>query len=192
MKIYQNLIRALVLPAMLMAFFAAAATTAIADDHVFVVIRVAAWRADAETSSEKPQEVRFYISDVIKLPNDPYLQRKARDSASDYLTKTVIEPLKAKGIEHAVFYDDSVKINDGYILAGLSRAEAEERRAKIVEGYKEQWGNIYTFVWAYGQNTVGLDISKPTLFYHNPEVPIYTPKGDTPAKEAPKKGKGKN
>jgi hypothetical protein len=197
MNIYYKFLKTLILPALILAFFVPAAFAQ--DENVFVVIKVAASRADIETSSEKPREVRFYISNVIKLPNSGRAFRDARDSASDYLMKSVIEPLKAKSIVHETFYDDAVKINDGYILSGLTKEEAEAKRAEALEAYKEQWGNIYTFNWAYGQN-VGLDVSKPTLFYHNPEVPVYTPKGETPAKEAPKtdkqppvkKTKGKN
>jgi len=195
MNEYNKILKALILPILILAFFASA--TPAQDENVFVVIRVAASRADIETSSEKPKEVRFYISNVIKLPNSGRAFRDARDSASDYLMKTVIEPLKAKSIVHETFYDDSVKINDGYILSGLSKEDAEAKRAEVIEGYKGQWGNIYTFNWAYSQNNVGLDVSKPTLFYHNPEVPVYTPKGEAPAKETPKptpvkKTKGKN
>jgi hypothetical protein len=197
MKIPYKFLKIMILSALLLAFFATAA--AAQEENVFVVIRVAASRADIETSSEKPREVRFYISNVINLPNSGRAFRDARDSASDYLMKSVIEPLKAKSIVHETFYDDAVKINDGYILSGLSKEDAEAKRAEALVAYKEQWGNIYTFNWAYGQ-TVGLDASKPTLFYHNPEVPVYLPKGETaPAKETPKtekppvkKTKGKN
>jgi hypothetical protein len=186
MKISYKFLKAIILPALLLAFFAMAA--AAQEENVFVVIRVAASRADIETSSEKPREVRFYISNVVNLPNSGRAFRDARDSASDYLLKSVIEPLKAKSIMHETFYDDAVKINDGYILSGLSKEDAEAKRAEALAAYKEQWGNIYTFNWAYGQ-TVGLDISKPTLFYHNPEVPVYLPKGEAPAKETPKSEK---
>jgi hypothetical protein len=188
MNKYHKILTTLILPALLLTFFVPAAMAQ--DENVFVVIRVAASRADIETSSEKPQEVRFYISNVIKLPDDRRAQRSARDAASDYLMKTVIEPLKAKSIVHATFYDDAVKINDGFIISGLTKEDAEAKRSEALEAYKAQWGNIYTFNWAYGQNTAGLDVSKPALFYHNPEVPVYTPKGEAPAPV--KKAKGKN
>jgi hypothetical protein len=190
MKNHNKILRALLLLALLLGFFAA---SALAQEYVFVTIRTAAYRADMETSSEKPQEVRFYISNVVSLPDSGRSFRDAGSSAEDYLMKSVIEPLKAKGILHATFYDDAVKVNDGFILSGLTKEQAEEKRKEVVESYKEQWGNIYTFNWAYGQNNAGLDVSKPTLFYHNPEVPVYTPKGEGPANDAPaKKPKGKN
>ena len=144
-------------------------------NYVFVIFETTVTRQGVETSDVNPEERRFYVSNVVAIPSaDPALVRRASKTADEYFTATVADPMKAKGILHQ-YYDDGIRINDNVVYRLDTRAEVEDLQKKTLLELKEQGANIFTFTWAYGEKTNGLDTSKPALFYHEPKKPLYEP-----------------
>ena len=142
-------------------------------NYVFVVFETTVTRQGVETSDAKPEERRFYVSNVVAIPSaDPALLRRASKLADEYFIATVVDPLKAKGILHQ-YYDDGIRINNNVVYRLDTHAEVEDLQKKVLLELKEQSTNIFTFTWAYGEKMNGLETSKPTLFYHEPKKPLY-------------------
>jgi hypothetical protein len=142
-------------------------------NYAFVIFETAVTRKGVETSSENPEERRFYVSNVVEFPSsDPALFRRASKIADEYFTQTVVEPLKAKGIL-LEYYDDGIRINDDVVYRLDTRAEVEELRQKVLKDLKEQNVNIFTFTWVRDGTPNGTDTSRPSLFYHDPQQPLY-------------------
>jgi hypothetical protein len=138
----------------------------------FVVIETTVTRQGIKTSSANPEERRFYVSDVIEFPDNPQLYRKADELVDEYFVKTVVEPMKAKGIL-LTYYMQDVKIDNGAVYTPATKAEAEELRKKTLEELKEMSANVFTFTWQYGKQSKGLETASPKLFFHDPEKPLY-------------------
>lgn len=145
--------------------------------YTFVVIETSVSRDGEEISSRNPQERRFYVSNVIAFPGDPQLKAKADEIADYYFTKTISEPLKAKGIL-LEWYERDVQIDGGAVYTPASRAEAEELRLKTLEELKEQNANVFTFTWQLVKEPKGMDMAKPALFERDPEQPLHEPKAE--------------
>jgi len=142
-------------------------------NYAFVVFETTVTRVGVETSDKNPEERRFYVSNVVAIPSaDPAVLRRASKTADEYFTATVVDPLKAKGVAHQ-YYDDGIRINNNVVYRLDTRAEVEELRVKTLEEIKEQSVNIFTFTWAYGEKTNGLETSHPTLFYREPKSTFY-------------------
>ncbi len=158
---------------------AGAAANSNADgDWFFVVVETHVHQQAVETSSEHPEERRWYISNVVALPpNIPDYSSKKK--AGEYFDANVVEPAKAHGIV-VDYYDSDMQINGGSVVRIDSRAQAEEMRSKDIEDRKEQGGNIYSFELVFGP-AKGEETSKPKLIYRNKEQPNYeAAKGNKP------------
>ena len=150
---------------------AGAAASGKADsDWFFVVVETHVHQKAVETSSEHPEERRWYISNVVALPDNipDYSEKK---KAGEYFDANVVEPAKTRGIL-VDYYDDEMQINGGSVIRVDSRAQAEEMRNKDIEDRKGQGGNIYSFELVFGP-AKGEETSKPKLIYRNKEQPNY-------------------
>jgi hypothetical protein len=142
-------------------------------EYIFVIFETTVTRQGVETSDEHPEERRFYVSNIIALPSsDQLLLRRASKIADAYFIAAVVEPLKTKGILHA-YYDDAIRINDNAVYRLDTRADVEALRKEVLDDLIGQNANIFTYNWKYGDERVGLDISRPTLFYHQAKHPLY-------------------
>jgi hypothetical protein len=150
---------------------AGAATTVTADsDWFFVVVETHVQQKAVETSSEHPEERRWYVSNVVALPaNIPDYSGKKK--AGEYFDANVVEPAKRHGIV-VEYYDQDLQINGGSVIRVDSREQAEEMRNKDVEERKEQGGNVYSFELVFGP-AKGEETSKPKLIYRNKIQPNY-------------------
>lgn len=150
---------------------AGAAASGKADSEwFFVVVETHVHQKAVETSSEHPEERRWYISNVVALPDNipDYSEKK---KAGEYFDANVVEPAKTRGIL-VDYYDDEMQINGGSVIRVDSRAQAEEMRNKDIEDRKEQGGNIYSFELVFGP-AKGEETSKPKSIYRNKEQPNY-------------------
>lgn len=148
--------------------------------YTFVVIETRVSRANEEISNANPQERRFYISNVIEFPGDPRLKSRADKIADEYFTKTIVEPLLAKGISHD-FYEQDVQIDGGAIYTPATRAEAEELYQKTLADLKELTANVFAFTWQYGKEPKGWETAQPKLLFRHRDEPLHEPKA-SPAK----------
>ena len=140
----------------------------------YVVVETAVSRADAGEDSDEPDERRFYVSEVVEVPESvpDYNVSKTADA---YFMKNIVEPLKAKGINHE-YYDDGVEVNCGSVLAVKDKQDAEAKRAACIADLKEQGSvNIYSFIWTFGA-AKGLATTRPTLIFRGQETPNYQPR----------------
>lgn len=158
---------------------AGAAASGKADsDWFFVVIETHVHQKAFETNSEHPEERRWYISNVVTLP-DNIPAYSAKKKTGEYFDANVVEPAKTRGIL-VDYYDDEMQINGGSVIRVESRAQAEEMRNKDIADRKEQGGNIYSFELVFGP-AKGEETSKPKLIYRNKEQPNYeSAKGSKP------------
>lgn len=153
--------------------FASAVVQARAADYAFVIFETAVTKKGVETSDQNPEERRFYVSNVVVFPEtDPYVFRNSYKEADAYFTSAVVEPMEAKGIVHK-YYDDDIRINDKVVYELKGRAEVEELQKKVLQDLKAQNANVFTFTWVRNAKTKNLETSRPTLFYHGPEQPLY-------------------
>ena len=77
-------------------------------DYAFVVIETTVTRKGVETSDKNPEERRFYVSNIVEIPqNNKSAYRNANKSADEYFIKGVVKPMEAKGILHQ-YYDNDV------------------------------------------------------------------------------------
>jgi hypothetical protein len=139
-------------------------------DWFFVVVETRVHKKDVEIDDEHPEERRWYISNVIALP-DNIPSYSAKKKAIEYFDANVVEPAKKNGIT-LEYYDQEIELNGGSVVAVGSRAEAEEMRNKDAEDRKEQGGNIYSFNFTFGP-AKGEETSQPHLIYRNKEQPNY-------------------
>lgn len=151
-------------------FITARAQTA---DYAFVVFETTVTREGAKTSDSNPEERRFYVSNIVTFAeSDPSVFRNAAKEADEYFTAGIVEPLKAKGILHQ-YYDDGIRINNKVVYDLKTRAEVEDLREKTLQELQEQNVNIFTFRWTRDGKIDGLETTRPTLFYHEPDKPLY-------------------
>ena len=139
-------------------------------DWFFVVVETHVHQKAVETSSEHPEERRWYTSNVVALPaNIPDYSNKKK--AGEYFDANVVEPAKTHGIA-VDYYDQDMQINGGSVVRVDSREQAEEMRNKDIEDRKEQGGNIYSFEIVFG-SAKGEETSKPKLIYRDKKQPNY-------------------
>lgn len=140
--------------------------------YLFVEIETVVHRAGVETSSENPEERRWYISSVIVQPADVPTYSLKKQRFIPYFSRNVMDPAEARGI--VIDYgEQDVRLNGESSFANFAtRAEAEEERNKAIEYRKGQSGNIYSFEINF-DNPKGEETSKPKLIYRDKEQAHY-------------------
>lgn len=150
----------------------AGAAVSVKDDTnwFFVVVETHVHQKAFETSDEHPEERRWYVSNVVALPDNipDYSEKK---KAGEYFDANVVEPAKTHGIL-VDYYDQDMDINGGSVVRVDSRAQAEEMRTKDIDDHKEQGGNIYSYEFIFGP-AKGEETSKPRLIYRDKKEPNY-------------------
>lgn len=136
----------------------------------FVVIETTVQRAGQEVSSKNPQERRWYVSNLVTMPQY-YPSYTLKKMADEYFTAQVVNKLKAQGIE-LNYYDNNVEINDGAVYAMNTDQDVEQARAKAVEDHKNQSGNIFSFDWSFDPAVATV----PKLIYRDKGNPLYEAK----------------
>ncbi len=150
----------------------AAAKRAVNTAYQFVEFETTVHRVNVETSSEHPEERRWYMSTVIVQPEDVPSYSLVQKKFIPYFNENVMNPAEKRGI--AIDYDDGgVKLNGDVSYANYeTRAEAEDQRNKEIEYRKGQGGNIYEFTIDFNAPK-GEATSKPKLIYRDKEQPNY-------------------
>jgi hypothetical protein len=140
--------------------------------YQFVEIETTVHRANVETSSENPEERRWYISSVIVQPEDVPTYSLIKQKFMPYFSRNVMDPAEKRGI--IIDYgEQDVRLNGETSYANYAtRAEAEEERNKAIEYRKGQSGNIYSFEINF-DSPKGEQTSKPKLIYRDKEQPNY-------------------
>lgn len=141
-------------------------------DWFFVVVETHVSKKGVEIDDEHPEERRWYVSNVVVLPEN-IADYSAKKKAGEYFDANVVNPAEKHGIA-VKYYDDEMEINGGSVIAAASRAEAEDRRKKDLDDRKERGGNIYSFNLTFGP-AKGEETSQPRLLYHDPKQPNYEP-----------------
>lgn len=138
----------------------------------FVEVETKVTRKGVETSSENPEERRWYMSTVAVLPEDVPSYSLVNKKIVPYFNRNVMEPLEARGFA-LDFYDQDVKLSgETSQVDYATKAEAEEVRNKEIEYRKGQGGNIYSFELDFSSSK-GEETSKPKLIYRDKEQPNY-------------------
>lgn len=140
--------------------------------YQFVEIETTVHVAGVETSSEHPNERRWYISSVIVQPEDIPTYSLIKQKFMPYFSRNVMDPAEKRGI--LIDYgEQDVKLNGDVSYANYAtRAEADEQRREDIEYRKGQGGNIYSFEIDFNQPK-GEQTSKPKLIYRDKEQPTY-------------------
>jgi|ERR1041384_113795 hypothetical protein len=140
--------------------------------YQFVEVETTVHLVNVETSSEHPEERRWYMSTVIVQPEDVPTYSLVQKKYIPYFNANVMDPAEKRGI--AIDYDDQgVKLNGDVSYANYAtREEATEQRNKEIEYRKEQGGNIYEFTIDFN-SPKGEATSKPKLIYRDKEQPNY-------------------
>jgi hypothetical protein len=140
--------------------------------YQFVEVETTVHRANVETSSEHPEERRWYMSTVIVQPEDVPTYSLVQKKFIPYFNANVMDPAEKRGI--VIDYDDQgVKLNGEVSYANYAtREEATEQRNKEIEYRKGQGGNIYEFTIDF-KDPKGEATSKPKLIYRDKEQPNY-------------------
>jgi hypothetical protein len=140
--------------------------------YQFVEIETTVHRANLETSSENPEERRWYISSVIVQPEDVPTYSLVKQKYIPYFSHNVMDPAEKRGI--IIDYgEQDVRLNGETSYANYAtRAEAEEERNKAIEYRKGQSGNIYSFEINF-DSPKSEETSKPKLIYRDKEQPNY-------------------
>jgi hypothetical protein len=140
--------------------------------YLFVEIETTVHRKGVETSSEHPEERRWYFSTVIVQPEDFPTYSLIKQKFMPYFSRNVMDPAETRGI--VIDYgEQDVRLNGEVSQANYeTRAEAESARNKEMEYRKEQGGNIYSFEIDFNQPK-GEQTSKPKLIYRDKEQPNY-------------------
>ena len=143
-----------------------------ANAYLFVEIETVVHRAGVETSSDNPEERRWYFSNVIVQPEGVPTYSLKKQRFIPYFSRNVMDPAEARGI--LIDYgEQDVRLNGESSFANFAtRAEAEEERNKAIEYRKGQSGNIYSFEINF-DNPKGEETSKPKLIYRDKEQAHY-------------------
>jgi len=149
-----------------------AATSKPDQAYQFVEVETTVHRAGVETTSENPEERRWYISTVIVQPEDVPTYSLIKQKFIPYFSRHVMDPAEKRGI--IIDYgEQDVRLNGETSYANYAtRAEAEEERNKAIEYRKGQSGNIYSFEINF-DSPRGEETSKPKLIYRDKEQPNY-------------------
>jgi hypothetical protein len=140
--------------------------------YLFVEIETTVHRAGVPTSSENPNERRWYFSNVIVQPEDFPTYSLIRKKFMPYFSRNVMDPAETRGI--LIDYgEQDVRLNGETSYANYeTRAQADEQRNKELELRKNQSGNIYSFEMDFTAPK-GEETSKPKLIYRDKEQPNY-------------------
>ena len=140
--------------------------------YQFVEIETTVHLAGVETSSEHPEERRWYMSSVIVQPEDVPTYSLIKQKYMPYFSRNVMDPAEKRGV--LIDYgDQDVRLNGDVSYANYAtRAEAEEQRNKEIEYRKGQGGNIYSFEIDL-RSPKGEETSKPKLIYRDKDQPNY-------------------
>ncbi len=138
----------------------------------FVEIETTVHRAGVETSSENPNERRWYMSNVVTQPEDVPTYSLIKQKIMPYFSRNVMDPAEARGI--LIDYgEQDVRLNGESSYANYeTREEAEREWDKEIEYRRGQSGNIYSFELVYGP-AKDEETSKPKLIYRDKEQPNY-------------------
>lgn len=141
--------------------------------YLFVEIETTVHRAGVETSSEHPNERRWYLSNVVVQPEDVPTYSLIKQKIMPYFSRNVMDPAEKRGI--LIDYgEQDVRLNGESSYANYtSREQAEEQRNKAIEYRKGQSGNIYSFELNFEPSRGGEESSKPRLIYRDKEQPNY-------------------
>src|SRR5215471_2281997 len=161
-----------VVPAQMSRSPGAAATHHANTAYQFIDIETTVHVAGVETSSEHPNERRWYISNIIVQPEDVPSYSLVKQKFMPYFSRNVMDPAEARGI--LIDYgEQDVKMNgDVSYVSYLTRKEAEDQRNEDIDYRKGQGGNIYSFEIDFN-NPKGEETSKPKLIYRDKEQPNY-------------------
>lgn len=134
--------------------------------YLFVEIETVVHRAGVETTSENPDERRWYFSNVIVQPENVPTYSLKKQVFMPYFSRNVMDPAEKRGI--LIDYgEQDVRLNGESSFANYAtRSEAEEERNKALEYRKGQSGNIYSFEINF-ENPKGEETSKPKLIYRD-------------------------
>ena len=151
----------------------ASATRRVNTAYLFVEIETTVHRKGVETSSENPEERRWYFSNVVVQPMDVPTYSLIKQKIMPYFSRNVMDPFEARGF--ALDYgEQDVRLNGESSYANYeSREQAEEARAKELDYRKNQSGNIYSFELVFAGTPKGEETSKPKLIYRDKEQPNY-------------------
>jgi hypothetical protein len=152
---------------------AATATHTANTVYLFVEVETKVYRKDVRTSSENPNERRWYFSNVIVQPMDVPTYSLIKQRIMPYFSRNVMDPFEARGF--ALDYgEQDVRLNGESSYANYeTHAQAEEQRNKELEYRKGQSGNIYSFELVFDGPAKGEETSKPKLVYRDKEQPNY-------------------
>ena len=152
---------------------AATATRTANTVYLFVEVETKVYRKDVRTSSENPNERRWYFSNVIVQPMDVPTYSLIKQRIMPYFSRNVMDPFEARGF--ALDYgEQDVRLNGESSYANYeTRAQAEEQRNKELEYRKGQSGNIYSFELVFDGPAKGEESSKAKLIYRDKEQPNY-------------------
>ena len=152
---------------------AATATHTANTVYLFVEVETKVYRKDVRTSSENPNERRWYFSNVIVQPMDVPTYSLIKQKIMPYFSRNVMDPFEARGF--ALDYgEQDVRLNGESSYANYeTHAQAEEQRNKELEYRKGQSGNIYSFELVFDGPAKGEETSKPKLVYRDKEQPNY-------------------
>jgi hypothetical protein len=140
--------------------------------YLFVEIETTVHVKGVETSSDDPEERRWYISSVIAQPTDFPSYSLIKKKFMPYFSRNVMDPAEARGI--LIDYgEQDVRVNSETSYANYeTRAEAEEARNEAIEYRKGQGGNIYSFEIDFN-NPKGESTSRPMLISRDKGQPNY-------------------
>jgi hypothetical protein len=140
--------------------------------YQFIEIETTVHRKGVETSSEHPNERRWYFSQVIVQPMDVPTYSLIRQKFMPYFSRNVMDPAETRGV--LVDYgEQDVRLNGEVSEANYeTQAAAEEQRNKELEYRKGQSGNIYSFEIDFN-NPKGEATTKPKLIYRDKDQPNY-------------------
>jgi len=140
--------------------------------YLFVEIETTVHPGGASTSSDQPEERRWYFSNVIVQPEDFPTYSLVKKKFMPYFSSNVMDPAEKRGI--IIDYgEQDVRLNGETSYANYeTRVEAEEQRTKEIQYRKDQSGNIYSFEIDF-KSPNGEETSKPKLIYRDKEQPNY-------------------
>ena len=139
--------------------------------YLFVEIETTVHVAGVETSSQHPNERRWYVSSVIVQPEDVPSYSLVNQRFVPYFSRNVMDPAEKRGIL-IDYSEQDVRLNGEVSVANYAtRAEADAARNKEIDYRKGQSGNIYSFEIDLASK--GEETSKPKLIYRDKEQPNY-------------------
>lgn len=140
--------------------------------YLFVEIETTVHRKGVETSSDNPNERRWYMSNVIIQPEDVPTYSLIKQKIMPYFSRNVMDPAETRGILIDYGEQDVRLSGEGSLANYETREEAEAQRDKEIEYRKRNSGNIYSFTLLFGP-AKGEETSKPKLIYRDKDQPNY-------------------